>query len=97
MARRSTDGSDERGDDGRFESDEHAEHRRDDHDHERLDRPAPGPNATGPDTVTTTDTGDETDTGEAPTGFCCRYPPVDPIADLPALQIDTAYHFTRHT
>jgi len=50
-----------------------------------------GSTATGPDTATTTDTGEETDTGGEPAGFRCLYPPVDPIADLPAVQIDTAY------
>lgn len=48
---------------------------------------------TGPDTITATgtDTGSETDTGEAPLGFRCLIPPVDSIADLPAVQLDTAY------
>ena len=49
---------------------------------------------TGPDPVTASgdsDTGRETDTGEPPAGFRCLYPPPDPIADLPAIQLDTAY------
>lgn len=47
----------------------------------------PGPVTTGD----TGDTGDATDTGEQPAGFRCLYPPVDPIADLPAVQLDTSY------
>ncbi len=54
-----------------------------------------GSTVTGPDTVTSTEsatsTGPETDTGEPPSGFRCLSPPPDPIADLPAAFVDTAY------
>ncbi|HEY0133685.1 MAG TPA: hypothetical protein VGB85_06380 [Nannocystis sp.] len=52
-----------------------------------------GTTDTGPDSISIsiTDTGPETDTGDPPSGFRCLAPPNDAVADLPAVQIDTAY------
>jgi hypothetical protein len=59
--------------------------------------PTGGPTGTTADPTSTTGdptTGDPTDdptTGGDPAGFRCLYPPADPVADLPQVQVDTAY------
>jgi hypothetical protein len=42
-------------------------------------------------TATDSDTGTDTDPVGPPAGYQCLYPPADPVADLPAIQLDTAY------